>query len=192
MEIASRAAPDGYTLVGVSAAMLTVAPHVYRKLAYDPLRDFAPVGLFILSNMAVCVHGKVPAKSVQDVVKLARDRPGQLNMASAGIGSTSHLAGVLFSTLAGISTNHVPYKGGASMAAVAQGESDFTVVPLSAGMAQAKTGRVRCLATGGDKRSTVMPELPTLAESGVPGYRLYGWNGVVAPRGTTRSVIEKF
>src|SRR6185295_16285071 len=153
MEIASRAAPDGYTLVGVSAAMLTIAPYVYRRLAYDPLKDFVPVGLFILSNMAVCVHGKLPAKSAQDVVRLAREKPGQLNMASAGVGSTSHLGGVLFSTLAGISTNHVPYKGGASMAAVAQGESDFTVVPLSAGMAQARTGRVRCLATGGDKRS---------------------------------------
>jgi tripartite-type tricarboxylate transporter receptor subunit TctC len=192
MEMASRAAPDGYTLVGVSAAMLTIAPHVYRKLAYDPLKDFAPVGLFILSNMALCVHGKLPVKTAQDVVKLARDRPGQINMASAGVGSTSHLGGILFSTLAGISVNHVPYKGGASMAALAQGESDFTVVPLSAGMASAGSGRVRCLATGGDRRSSVMPNLPTLAESGVPGFRLYGWNGVVAPRGTPRPVIVKF
>src|SRR5262245_53087041 len=101
MEIASRAAPDGYTLVGVAASMLAIAPHVYRKLAYDPLGDFVPVGLFILSNTALCVHTKLPAKSVQDVVRLAREHPGQLNMASAGIGSTSHLAGVLFSTLAG-------------------------------------------------------------------------------------------
>src|SRR5262245_14009296 len=101
MEIASRAAPDGYTMVGVAASMLAIAPHVYRKLAYDPLGDFVPVGLFILSNTALCVHTKLPAKSVQDVVRLAREHPGQLNMASAGIGSTSHLAGVLFSTLAG-------------------------------------------------------------------------------------------
>jgi tripartite-type tricarboxylate transporter receptor subunit TctC len=192
MEIASRAAPDGYTLVGVAASMMAITPHVYRKLAYDPLRDFVPIGLFILSNTAVCVHAKLPPRSVQELLKLAKDKPGQLNMASAGFGSTSHLAGVLFSNLAGISTNHVPYKGGASMAAVAQGESDFTVVPLSAGMAQVKTGRVRCLATGGDKRSSVVPDLPTLTESGVPGFRLYGWNGVVAPRGTPRVVIVKF
>jgi tripartite-type tricarboxylate transporter receptor subunit TctC len=192
MEIASRAAPDGYTLVGVAASMMAISPHVYRKLYYDPLRDFVPVGMFILSNTALCVNSKLPPKSVQELLKLARDKPGQLNMASAGIGSTSHLGGVLFTTLAGISANHVPYKGGASVAAVAQGESDFTVVPLSAGMAQVKTGRLRCLATGGDKRSSIMSDMPTIAESGVPGFRFFGWNGVVAPRGTPRTIIVKF
>ncbi|HKA38889.1 MAG TPA: tripartite tricarboxylate transporter substrate binding protein [Burkholderiales bacterium] len=192
MEIASKAAPDGYTLVGVAASMLVITPHVYGKLAYDPLRDFVPVGVFILAQTAVCVHGKFPPRTVQELVKLARDKPGQLNMASAGIGSTSHLAGVLFTTLAGISANHVPYKGGASIAALVQGESDFTVAPLSAAMTQVNAGRLRCLASGGDKRSGIMPELPTIAESGVPGFRLYGWNGVVAPRGTPQAVIAKF
>jgi tripartite-type tricarboxylate transporter receptor subunit TctC len=192
MEIASRAVPDGYTLVGVAASMMAISPHVYRKLAYDPLRDFVPIGTFILSQIAVCVHAKLPPKSVQELVKLAKDKPGSLNMSSAGIGSTSHLAGILFTTLAGISANHVPYKGGASIQAVSLGESDFTVAPLSAGMAQAKTGRLRVLATGGDKRSAIIPELPTLAESGVPGFRLYGWNGVVAPKGTSRTVVVKF
>ena len=192
MEIASRAAPDGYTLVGVAASMLAITPHIYRKLAYDPLRDFVPVGTFVLAQTAVCVNGKLPPRSVQELLKLAKDRPGRLNMASAGIGSTSHLGGVLFTTLGGISANHVPYKGGASMAAVAQGETDFTVAPLSAGMVQVKTGRVRCLATGGDKRSPVTPDIPTIAESGVPGFRYYGWNGVVAPRGTPRTVVVKF
>ncbi len=192
MEIASRAAPDGYTLVGVAASMMAITPHVYRKLSYDPRRDFVPIGMFILSNTALCVNNKLPPKSVQELLNLARAKPGQLNMASAGIGSTSHLGGVLFTTLAGIAANHVPYKGGASIAAVAQGESDFTVAPLSAGMAQVKTGRLRCLATGGDKRSSIMSNMPTIAESGVPGFRFYGWNGVVAPRGTPREVISKF
>jgi tripartite-type tricarboxylate transporter receptor subunit TctC len=192
MDIASRAVPDGYTLVGVAASMMAISPHVYRKLSYDPLRDFVPIGTFILSNTALCVHAKLPPKSVQELLKLARDRPGSLNMASAGVGSTSHLGGVLFTTLAGVSANHVPYKGGASVASVAQGESDFTVAPLSAAMAQAKTGRLRILATGGDKRSAIMSEIPTIAESGVPGYRFYGWNGVVAPRGTPQAVVVKF
>jgi tripartite-type tricarboxylate transporter receptor subunit TctC len=192
MEIGSRAAPDGYTLIGVSAAMLTVAPHVYRKLAYDPLKDFAPVGMFVLAQMAICVHGRLPVKTVQDVLRLAREKPGQLNMASAGIGSTSHLGGIMFTTLAGISTNHIPYKGGASIAALVQGESDFTVAPLSASMTMVNAGRLRCLATGGDRRSSVMPDLPTMAESGVPGFRLYGWNGVIAPQATPRAAISKF
>ena len=192
MEIASRAAPDGYTMVGVAASMLAIAPHVYSKLAYDPLRDFTPVGVFILAQIAICVHGKFPPKSVQELVKLARDKPGQINMASAGIGSTSHLGGVLFTNLAGVSTNHIPYKGGASIAALVQGESDFTVAPLSAAMTQVNAGRLRCLATGGDKRSSVTPDLPTMAESGVPGFRLYGWNGVVAPRATPRSAVMTF
>jgi tripartite-type tricarboxylate transporter receptor subunit TctC len=192
MEIASRAAPDGYTLVGVAASMLAIAPHIYRKLAYDPLRDFVPVGYFVLAQTAICVSGNFPAKTVRDFVEVAKSKPGQLNMGSAGVGSTSHLGGILFTNRAGISANHVPYKGAANIAALAQGEVAFVVAPLSAAMPQVRAGRVRCLATGGDKRSAVTPDLPTIAESGVPGFRFYGWNGVVAPRGTPRPVILKF
>ena len=192
MEIASRATPDGYTLVGVAASMLAIAPHIYRKLAYDPLRDFVPVGYFVLAQTAICVSGNFPAKTVRDFVEVAKSKPGQLNMGSAGVGSTSHLGGILFTNRAGISANHVPYKGAANIAALAQGEVAFVVAPLSAAMPQVRAGRVRCLATGGDKRSAVTPDLPTIAESGVPGFRFYGWNGVVAPRGTPRPVILKF
>ena len=192
MEIASRAAPDGYTLVGVAASMLAIAPHIYRKLAYDPLRDFVPVGYFVLAQTAICVNSNFSARSVRDFVEVAKAKPGQLNMGSAGVGSTSHLGGILFTTQAGISANHVPYKGAANIAALAQGEVAFVVAPLSAAMPHVRSGRVRCLATGGDKRSVVTPDLPTIAESGVPGFRFYGWNGVIAPRGTPRPVILKF
>jgi tripartite-type tricarboxylate transporter receptor subunit TctC len=192
MEIASRAAPDGYTLVGVAASMLAITPHIYRKLAYDPLKDFAPVGMFVLSTTAICVNGNSPAKSVRDFVDIAKAKPGQLNMGSAGVGSTSHLGGLLFTTHAGVTANHVPYKGAANIAALAQGEVEFVVAPLSAAMPHVRSGRVRCLATGGDKRSVVTPDLPTVAESGVAGFRFYGWNGVIAPRGTPRPVILKF
>jgi tripartite-type tricarboxylate transporter receptor subunit TctC len=191
MEIASRATPDGYTLVGVAASMLAIAPHIYRKIAFDPLRDFVPVGYFVLAQTAICVNGNLPAKTVRDFVELAKAKPGQL-MGSAGVGSTSHLGGILFATQAGIMVHHVPYKGAANMAAVAQGEVAFVVAPLSAAMPHVQAGRVRCLATGGDKRSVVTPDLPTIAESGVQGFRFYGWNGVIAPRGTPKPVIAKF
>jgi len=192
MEIASRAVPDGYTLVGVAASMLAITPHIYRKLSYDPLKDFVPVGHFVLAQTAVCVNAGSPAKTVRDFVELAKARPGQLGMGSAGVGSTSHLGGLLFTTQAGITANHVPYKGAANVAALAQNEVAFIVAPLSAAMPQVRAGRVRCLATGGDKRSTVTPEFPTIAESGVPGFRFYGWNGVIAPKGTPKPVIAKF
>ncbi|MGQ0522977.1 MAG: Bug family tripartite tricarboxylate transporter substrate binding protein [Betaproteobacteria bacterium] len=192
MDIASRAAPDGYTVVGVAASMLTIVPHTYRKLTYDPLRDFTAVGLFVTAQTALCVNANLPAKSVREFIELAKARPAQLNMASAGVGSTSHLGGIMFATLAGVPANHVPYKGGGpSIASVAQGEAQWTVPPLSAAMPQVRAGRMRCLATGGDRRSTVTPELPTIAESGVAGFRYYGWNGVVAPRATPRAAIVK-
>jgi tripartite-type tricarboxylate transporter receptor subunit TctC len=192
MDIASRAAPDGYTVVGVAASMLTIVPHTYRKLTYDPLRDFTAVGLFVTAQTALCVNANLPAKSVREFIELAKARPGQLNMASAGVGSTSHLGGIMFATLAGVPATHVPYKGGGpSIASVAQGEAQWTVPPLSAAMPQVRAGRMRCLATGGDRRSIVTPELPTIAESGVAGFRYYGWNGVVAPRATPRGAIVK-
>jgi tripartite-type tricarboxylate transporter receptor subunit TctC len=112
-------------------------------------------------------------------------------MASAGVGGTSHLGGVLFATLAGVPVNHVPYKGGASMMAVSLGEVHWTVAPLSAAMPHVKAGRVRCLATGGDRRAIATPDIPTFAESGVAGFRFYGWNGVIAPRGTPGPIIAK-
>ena len=191
METAARAAPDGYTLVAVAASMLTITPHVYRKLAYDPLRDFVPVSTYVLAQTGLCVHTALPVKSVRDFVELAKTKKDSLNMASAGVGSTSHLGGLLLATQAGFDANHVPYKGGGpSIAAVAQGESQWTVPPLSAAIPQVRAGRMRCLATGGDRRSAVTPELPTLAESGVAGFRFYGWNGVIVPRGTPRAILE--
>ena len=193
VELAARAAPDGYTLVTVTAAVVTIAPHVYRKIGYDPLKDLAPVSVFIKSETALCVNNNLPVKSVREFIDLAKAKPGTLNMGSAGIGATSHLGGLMFATAVGIEANHIPYKGGgASVLALAQGESQWALGPFGAYIAQVKTGRVRCLATAGDKRSVVAPELPTLIESGVPGFRYFGWNGVVAPRGVPRTVIDRF
>lgn len=191
VEMAARAAPDGYTLVTVTAAVVTIAPHVYRKIGYDPLKDIMPVSLFIKSETALCVNAAVPVRTVREFIEYAKSKPGQLNMSSAGIGATSHLGGLMFATMAGIEANHVPYKGGgASVMSLAQGEAQWALGPLGAYNAQVKTGRIRCVATGGDKRSAVAPELPTIAESGVPGFRFYGWNGVMAPGGSSRRVID--
>jgi tripartite-type tricarboxylate transporter receptor subunit TctC len=192
VEMAARAGSDGYTLVTVTAAVMTIAPHVYRKIGYDPLKDFAPVALFIKSETALCVHVTLPVKTVRDFIEINKAKPGQLNMASAGVGATSHLGGLMFATMAGIQANHVPYKGGgASVMAVAQGEAHWALGPIGAYNAQVKTGRIRCIATGGDKRSVVTPDLPTIAESGVPGFRYYGWNGVMAPAGVAPAIIDK-
>ncbi|MGZ9005549.1 MAG: Bug family tripartite tricarboxylate transporter substrate binding protein [Burkholderiales bacterium] len=192
MEIGARTAPDGYTVIAVAASMLTITPHVYRKLAYDPLRDFVPISTYVLAQTALCVNANLPAKTVREFLDLAKTKASSFNMASAGVGSTSHLGGLLLATHAGIPANHVPYKGGGpSIASVAQGEAHWTVPPLSAAMPQVRAGRMRCLATGGDHRSAATPDIPTLAESGVPGFRFYGWNGVIAPRGTPRAVIDK-
>jgi tripartite-type tricarboxylate transporter receptor subunit TctC len=192
VEMAARAAPDGYTLVTVTAAVITIAPHVYRKIGYDPLKDIVPVSVFIKSETALCVSAALPVKTVREFIEFAKSKPGQLNMASAGIGATSHLGGLMFASMAGIDANHVPYKGGgASVMALAQGEAQWALGPLGAYIAQVKTGRIRCVATGGEKRSAVAPELPTIAESGVPGFHYFGWNGVMAPAGVARPVIDE-
>ncbi len=138
------------------------------------------------------MNAALPVKSVRDFIEYAKSRPGQLNMASAGIGATSHLGGLMFASMAGIDANHIPYKGGgASVMALAQGEAQWALGPLGAYIAQVKTGRIRCVATGGDKRSAIAPELPTIAESGVPGFRYFGWNGVMARAAVARPVIDK-
>jgi len=192
MEISSRATPDGYTLTAIAASMLAITPHIYRKLAYDPQHDFIPVGLYVLAQTALCVNAALPVKTVRDLIELSKAKPGGLNMASAGVGSTSHLGGLMFATLAGIEANHVPYKGGGpSTAAVAQGEAQWTIPPLSAAMPHVRAGRVRCIATGGDKRSAVTPELPTIAESGVPGFEFYLWQAMIVPAGIPRAVMER-
>ena len=192
VEMAARAAPDGYTLVTVTAAVVTIAPHVYRKIGYDPLKDLAPISVFIKSETALCVHTSVPVKNVREFIDLAKAKSGQLNMASAGIGATSHLGGLMFATMAGIVANHIPYKGGgASVMALAQGEAQWALGPFGAYLAQVKTGRIRCVATAGEKRSAVAPELPTIAESGLPGFHYFGWNGVMGPAGMPRPVVNK-
>lgn len=191
LEIGARASPDGYTLVvGASSSML-VSKFTYKQLAFDPIKDFDPISLIVIADGLLVVNPALPAKSVKDLLALARTQPGKLNMASAGIGSSSHLSGIMFTSLSGIQSVHVPYKGGGPMAAaVVAGEAHWAIAPAAALMGHVKAGRLRALAISSRERSPLMPELPTIAEAGVPGYEYYSWNGFFAPRGTPRAVVK--
>ena len=192
VETTARSAPDGYTLVSASSGTHSIAPHVYLKLGYDVNKDFTPVSLFVITQNLLAVHPAVPAKSVREFIDHAKAKPGQLNMASAGAGSTSHLAGVMFTTLAGVNSVHIPYKGGGpSVAAVVAGEAQWVFTPIAGPLPHVKTGRLRALAVGGAQRSRVAPDIPTVAESGLPGYNSSGWNGIMGPAGMPQAVIGK-
>lgn len=190
-EIAAQAVPDGHTLLISSTGMQVIAPQIYRKLAYHPTDSFAAISLFAVTQNIMVLNPGLPLKSVQDVVAYGKANAGRLRMANAGSGFQSHLAGVLFAHMAGIDVLHVPYKGGASLIAVMSNESQLTIAPGPAVMGHVRGGRLRALATGGDKRSPITPELPTIAESGVPGYVSTGWSGLMAPRKTPRPVLDK-
>ncbi len=191
VELAARSTPDGYTvLVGAPSSMI-ISIFTYRKLAFDALKDFDPISLLVNAEGVLAVNPGVPAKSVKELIALAKSQPGKLNMSSAGIGSSSHLAGVMFTSLAGIDTVHVPYKGGGPMAAaVVGGEAQWLIAPAASVMGQIKAGRLRALALSSKQRSPLMPDLPTIDEAGVPGYEYTSWNGVFAPKGTPRAIIK--
>lgn len=191
VEIVARAAPDGYTLLATSFATHSVAPHTYKSVPYHPINDFAPISLFAITQAGLCVNAALPVKSTRELIDLARAQPKKLLMASAGIGSTSHLAGLMFSSAAGIESTHVPYKGGGpSAAAIGTGEANWTLGPLAAYFPHWKAGRARCIAVSGEKRAAIFPDLPTIGET-VPGFKFLGWNGVMAPKGTSRAIIER-
>ncbi len=191
VELAARAAPDGYTvLLGASSSMI-ISKYTYKNLPFNADRDFDPVSNLVIADAVFVTHPSVPAKSVKELIALAKSQPGKLNMASAGVGSSSHTAGVMFASMAGIETVHVPYKGGGPMAAaVVGGEAQWAISPAAALMGHIKGGRMRALAIASAQRSPILPELPTIAEEGVPGYEYNSWNGVFVPRGTPKSIVH--
>jgi len=190
-EVAAQAPADGYTLLMAQPAF-TVNVSLYKKLAYDPLRDFSAVTLAATGANVLVVHPSVPARTLKDFIALAKARPGQLNYASSGNGSTPHLSGELFKTMAGVSITHVPYKGaGASIADLIGGHVDLAFVSLSSVVTQLKAGRLRALGITSAKRTALMPELPTFAEAGLRDYEVTGWYGVMTRAGTPRDVINR-
>lgn len=190
-ELAAHSTPDGYTLLLTSTGVQVISPQLYKKLAYHPVRDFAPISQFAVTQNILVVNPTLPIRSVADLLAQARAQPGKLNMANAGSGFQSHLAGVLFTHMAKIDALHVPYKGGASLTAVIANEAQFTIAPGPALMGHVRGGRLRALATGGEKRSILTPELPTIAEAGVPGFISTGWAGLMAPRKTPKPILDK-
>jgi tripartite-type tricarboxylate transporter receptor subunit TctC len=188
-ELASKAAKDGYTLM-VNGANFVTTPSLYSKATYDPLRDFEPVALLALAPNVLVVHPSLPAKSVKDLVALARARPGQVNFAGSGSGSTPHLAAELFNTLAKVSMVHVPYRGtGPAIVGLMSGEASVMFMPTTNAVPLVKAGRLRALAVTTRERVPAMPELPTVAESGLKGYESSQWYGVMAPAGTPANVL---
>lgn len=192
VELAARSAPDGYTTLVAGSSAMIVSRFTYKSLAFDVLKDFDAVSNLVNADAVLVAHPGVPAKNLKDLVALAKAQPGKLNMASAGIGSSSHLAGTMFVTMAGINTVHVPYKGGGPMAAaIIAGESSFSISPAAAVVGHIKAGRLRGLAISSKKRSPLMPDLPTVDESGVPGFEYVSWNGAFVPKGTPRPIVTK-
>ena len=191
-EIAARATPDGYTLLLGSAGPLAIQPGLSARLPYDPLRDLAPVTLVASMPFVLVAHPSLPVKNAQELIALARAKPGQLNFGSPGNGSTTHLATELLKMLAKIDVVHVPYKGVApALADLVGGHMQFMSGDMSTVLPQVKAGRLRALAVTGAQRSTIVPELPTIAESGVPGYASSGWFGVLAPAATPRGIVTR-
>ncbi len=192
-EIAARATPDGYTLLAGSVSTHSFAPLIHAKLGYDPVRDFAPISLFAIAQNLLVVHPSVPATNVRELIALAKAKPGTLNYASGGNGSTSHFAVALFVSTADIGkeTVHIPYKGGApAITATIARETHFYFGPMAGGsVPHVKAGRLNALAVGGTKRSPVLPDVPTVAESGLPSYYAAGWFGLFAPAKTPRAIV---
>lgn len=188
----AHAEPDGYTLLLGSVGSLTVAPHILPKLSYRPLQDFAPVTMAVVFPNVLVVNPSFPAKTLAEYVKLAKDKPGTVTQASSGIGGAGHLAGELLKMRAGIDAIHVAYKGGGpGMLAVLGGEVNaYFATPVSAGP-HIKSGKVRALATTGSKRDSLLPDVPTVAESGYPGYEATNWYAYVVPAKTPKNVVER-
>jgi len=191
-ELVARAAPDGYTVTVGSVGTHAVNQALYPKLPYHVLRDFQPVARLADGPSIVAVHPSLPVKSVKELVALGKAKPGQINYASAGAGTSTHLAAVLFEHLAGVKFVHVPFKGGGqSIVALLSGEIPVTFGTAASVSPHTKSGRLRGLAVTGGKRSAVLPDLPTVAESGVPGYEMMNWLGFFAPAGTPLAVVDR-
>jgi tripartite-type tricarboxylate transporter receptor subunit TctC len=191
MEIGKDALADGYTLLSASTAAMVIGPHVHKKLPFDPMKDYAFISLFGITPNIVVVNPSIPVKSVKELIEYNRSRGGKANMASAGAGSQSHLAGVLFLQMAKSEALHVPYKGGgASVAAVVGGESQWTITPAPAVAGLIKGGKLRAVAHTLATKSALLGDLPAVAET-VPGYQYGGWNGLLAPVKTPKPILAK-
>ena len=188
-DIAAHSAPDGYTLLECSTS-LSITPSLRKKLPYDALRDFAPVTLVVSEPYLVVSYPGFVAKSIKDVIALARTKPGQITFGSPGVGTGGHLAGELFKLLSGADITHVPYKGnGPALSDLLGGQINLLFATILPAIPHVKTGKLNVLAVSSAKRTSSLPDVPTVAEAGVPGYASGSWTGVLAPAGTPKEII---
>jgi tripartite-type tricarboxylate transporter receptor subunit TctC len=190
-EVVARAKPDGYTLL-LGATEMGTNPAVRARLPYDPLRDFVHISQLVILQNTFAGHPSVPAKNVKDVIALAKARPEQLTYGSSGTGGGPHLAGELFQSMTGIRWTHVPFKGAAlASTAVMSGEIDFMFAAVAGLLPHVRSGRLRAIAVTGPRRSSEIPDVPTVSESGVPGYSVTGWYGLYAPAGLPQELVQR-
>ncbi|MBI2317116.1 MAG: tripartite tricarboxylate transporter substrate binding protein [Betaproteobacteria bacterium] len=191
-ELVAKAAPDGYTLLFGHIGTHAINASLFAKLPYRPVRDFAPVSLFATVPNLLLIHPSVPANSVTELIALAKARPGTLTYASPGSGTSGHMAGELFKSLAGVDIVHIPYKGaGAALQDVLSGQVSMMFDTVASSLPQARAGKLKGLAVTSASRVPIAPEIPTVAESGVPEFEIAPWFGVLAPAGTPASVVAK-
>jgi tripartite-type tricarboxylate transporter receptor subunit TctC len=192
VDLAAKSPPDGYTLVLGTIGPIAINVSLYRKLPFDPVKDLLPVTQVANALNVLVVHPSLPAKTVKEVIAIAKARPGELSFGSSGPGATDHLAGELFKSLTGVNMVHVPYKGGApAMLDLMAGQVQTVFSTVSTAIGAIKGGKVRAIAMTGEKRFELMPELPTIAEAGVPGFEVRNWYGVFVPAGTPREIVAR-
>ena len=190
LEIVAKSAPDGYT-VGANNIAYGANPTIYRKMPFDSEKDLLPVSLISIVTLVAAVHPSIPARSIKELIALAKSKPGALTYGSAGNGSANHLATARFEHMAGVKMTHVPYKGGGpAVVALVGGETSLLLATIPSSIQHFKTRRLIPLAVSSAKRNSALPELPTIAEAGVPGYEAIEWIGLVVPAGTPQSVIR--
>ena len=190
-EMVAKAPPDGYTLLVTSHTTFALMPNLRPKLPYDPIKDFEPISLLASQSFTLVVHPSLPVKTVGDVVKLAKAKPGVLTFSSAGVGTGTHFSAAQLQTLAGIDIRHVPYKGGSqALVDLVGGHVSMSFGSVSAVSQFVKTGRLRMIAVTSAKRSAAAPDVPTIGES-VPGYEMTPWNAIFAPAGTSKAIVDR-
>lgn len=191
-EYVAKSAPDGYTLASASMATLCVVPHLYAKIGYDSVKDFAPVTIVAAGPFMFVVHPSLPVRNLKELIALAKTNPGKLAFGTAGAGSVSHLGVEMLKGMAQIDLLHIPFKGVApAMVSLLGGETALMYDPVLTSLPHVKSGRVRALAVGAAKRTPQLPDLPTVAESGLPGFEATSWFGLVAPAATPRDIIAR-
>jgi tripartite-type tricarboxylate transporter receptor subunit TctC len=192
LEVLKAAPPDGYTIAAASAGPLAVNPFIYAKLPHDTLRDFTQIANMCNFPLLLVVHPSLPVKSVKELIALARSRPGEISYASPGAGNSSHLAGELFNSMAKVKILHVPYKGMApAVVSTVSGEAPILYASIPPILPHVRSNRVKVLGVGNNKRIPTLPDVPTISESGLPGYEAYAWGGMIGPANLPRDVVMK-